>query len=47
MTATTPASAIGLTDVGELVVGRRADLVGLSAELSVEAVYRAGALVRE
>ncbi len=47
MTATTPASAMGLTDVGELVAGRRADLVGLTADLSVEAVYRAGALVRE
>ena len=46
MTATTPARALGLTDVGELAVGRRADLVGLSAELSVSAVYRAGAPVR-
>jgi N-acetylglucosamine-6-phosphate deacetylase len=42
MTATTPARALGLADVGELVVGRRADLVGLSADLAVEAVYRAG-----
>jgi N-acetylglucosamine-6-phosphate deacetylase len=42
MTATTPAGALGLIDVGELVAGRRADLVGLSADLAVEAVYRAG-----
>jgi N-acetylglucosamine-6-phosphate deacetylase len=47
MTATTPARALGLADVGELVAGRRADLVGLSADLSVEAVYRAGLAVRE
>ncbi len=46
MTATTPARALGLGDVGELTVGRRADLVGLSAELEVEAVYRAGLVVR-
>jgi N-acetylglucosamine-6-phosphate deacetylase len=45
MTATTPARALGLGDVGELVAGRRADLVGLTADLSVEAVYRAGAVV--
>lgn len=45
MTATTPARALGLADVGELVVGHRADLVGLSADLAVEAVYRAGAAV--
>jgi len=43
MTATTPARALGLADVGELVAGRRADLVGLSADLAVEAVYRGGA----
>ena len=30
MTASTPARALGLPDVGELAVGRRADLVGLS-----------------
>ena len=46
MTATTPARALGLTDVGELAVGRRADLVGLAADLAVEAVYRAGARAR-
>jgi len=46
MTATTPARALGLSDVGELTPGRRADLVGLSADLTVEAVYRAGAPVR-
>lgn len=43
LTATTPARALGLTDVGELVVGRRADLVGLTADLTVEGVYRSGA----
>jgi N-acetylglucosamine-6-phosphate deacetylase len=42
MTAATPARALGLADVGELAVGRRADLVGLSADLAVEAVYRSG-----
>ena len=42
MTASTPARALGLADVGELAVGRRADLVGLSADLAVEAVYRSG-----
>ena len=42
MTATTPAKALGLTDVGELTVGRRADAVGLDAELRVVGVYRAG-----
>jgi len=42
MTASTPARALGLPDVGELAVGRRADLVGLSADLAVEAVYRSG-----
>jgi N-acetylglucosamine-6-phosphate deacetylase len=42
MTAATPARALGLADVGEVVVGRRADLVGLSADLAVEAVYRSG-----
>ena len=45
MTATTPARALGLTDVGELAVGRRADLVGLTADLAVAAVYRGGAPV--
>jgi N-acetylglucosamine-6-phosphate deacetylase len=42
MTAATPARVLGLSDVGELAVGRRADLVGLSADLAVEAVYRSG-----
>ena len=42
MTASTPARALGLPDVGELAVGRRADIVGLSADLAVEAVYRSG-----
>ncbi len=46
MTASTPARALGLTDVGELVVGRRADVVGLEADLRVASVYRAGAAVR-
>jgi N-acetylglucosamine-6-phosphate deacetylase len=42
MTATTPARALGLPDVGELVPGRRADAVGLTSDLQVEAVWRAG-----
>jgi len=42
MTASTPARALGLPDVGELAVGRRADFIGLSADLAVEAVYRSG-----
>jgi N-acetylglucosamine-6-phosphate deacetylase len=42
MTAATPARVLGLPDVGELAVGRRADLVGLSADLAVEAIYRSG-----
>jgi N-acetylglucosamine-6-phosphate deacetylase len=42
LTATTPARALDLAEVGELAVGRRADLVGLSADLAVDAVYRAG-----
>jgi N-acetylglucosamine-6-phosphate deacetylase len=45
MTATTPARALGLTDVGELAVGRRADAVGMDADLRVTGVYRAGALL--
>lgn len=43
MTATVPAAALGLPDVGALEPGRRADLVVLDAEsLAVRAVYRAG-----
>lgn len=45
MTATTPARALGLADVGVLAAGRRADLVGLDADLQVAAVYRAGTVV--
>ena len=45
MTATSPARALALMDVGELVPGLRADLVGLDTELSVVEVYRAGRLV--
>ncbi len=46
MTATTPARALGATDVGELAPGRRADAVALTADLAVEAVWRAGVRVR-
>jgi N-acetylglucosamine-6-phosphate deacetylase len=46
MTATTPAAALGLPEVGAIAVGRRADLVVLDPELRVRHVYRAGARVR-
>ena len=39
----TPARVLGLTDVGALEAGRRADLVHLDGDLQVEAVMRAGA----
>jgi N-acetylglucosamine-6-phosphate deacetylase len=42
MTAATPARALGLTDVGTIAPGRRADLVVLDAQLRVREVYRAG-----
>jgi N-acetylglucosamine-6-phosphate deacetylase len=42
LTATTPAKALGLADVGAIVPGRRADLVVLDPDLRVRAVYRAG-----
>jgi N-acetylglucosamine-6-phosphate deacetylase len=42
MTATTPARALGLADVGTIAPGKRADLVVLDASLRVLAVYRAG-----
>jgi N-acetylglucosamine-6-phosphate deacetylase len=42
MTATTPARALGRTDVGAIAPGRRADLVVLEPDLRVRAVYRAG-----
>jgi N-acetylglucosamine-6-phosphate deacetylase len=42
MTATTPARALGLPDVGGIAAGRRADLVVLDPELRVRTVYRAG-----
>ena len=42
MTASTPARALGLPDVGELAVSRPADLVGLAPDLAIEAVYRWG-----
>jgi N-acetylglucosamine-6-phosphate deacetylase len=45
MAATTPAAAIGLSDVGALVPGRRADLVVLDADLRVSRVMRAGAWI--
>ncbi|MEO9325775.1 N-acetylglucosamine-6-phosphate deacetylase [Nocardioides sp. C4-1] len=41
----TPAEALGLTDVGALEPGRRADLVALDADLRVVRVLRQGAWV--
>jgi N-acetylglucosamine-6-phosphate deacetylase len=45
LTATTPARALGLGDVGAIAPGRRADLVVLDPDLAVNAVYRAGRLL--
>ncbi len=45
MAATTPARALGLTDRGALAPGLRADLVVLSADLTVRRVMRGGAWV--
>jgi N-acetylglucosamine-6-phosphate deacetylase len=45
MTATTPARALGLSEVGAIEPGRRADLVVLTPDLAVREVYRAGAPV--
>jgi N-acetylglucosamine-6-phosphate deacetylase len=42
MTAQTPARALGLTEVGAIEPGRRADLVVLDPDLRVRDVYRAG-----
>ncbi|QYN31793.1 amidohydrolase family protein [Pseudonocardia sp. DSM 110487] len=42
LTATSPARALGLTDVGVIAAGRRADLVVLDPQLRVREVYRAG-----
>jgi N-acetylglucosamine-6-phosphate deacetylase len=42
MAATTPASALGLDDVGALVAGRRADIVALDEHLDVLRVMRSG-----
>jgi N-acetylglucosamine-6-phosphate deacetylase len=42
VTATTPASVLGLTDVGRIEAGCRADLVLLDASSQVRAVFRAG-----
>ena len=47
MAATTPARTLGLTDVGALVAGRRADLVALDTDLAVVGVMRAGTWTRE
>jgi N-acetylglucosamine-6-phosphate deacetylase len=42
LTATTPARALGLTDVGVIAPGRRADLVVLDPDLRVREIHRAG-----
>jgi N-acetylglucosamine-6-phosphate deacetylase len=42
LTATTPARALGLTDVGAIAAGRRADLVVLDPHLRVREIYRGG-----
>jgi N-acetylglucosamine-6-phosphate deacetylase len=42
LAATTPAGVLGLTDVGAIEVGRRADLVVLDQDLRVTAVMAAG-----
>lgn len=42
MTATTPARTLGLTDVGSISPGLRADLVVLDADLAVHAVMASG-----
>jgi N-acetylglucosamine-6-phosphate deacetylase len=42
LTATTPARALGLTDVGAIAAGRRADLVVLDSQLRVREIYRGG-----
>jgi N-acetylglucosamine-6-phosphate deacetylase len=45
LTATAPARALSLPDVGAIVAGKRADLVVLDRELRVRQVYRAGTRV--
>ncbi|MGY1703501.1 N-acetylglucosamine-6-phosphate deacetylase [Geodermatophilus sp. SYSU D00697] len=45
VTATTPAAALGLSEVGALGAGRRADVVLLDRSLEVRGVLRAGAWV--
>ncbi|MGY1637868.1 N-acetylglucosamine-6-phosphate deacetylase [Geodermatophilus sp. SYSU D00742] len=42
VTATTPAAALGLTDVGAITAGRRADVVLLDRDRTVRGVLRAG-----
>jgi N-acetylglucosamine-6-phosphate deacetylase len=42
LTATTPARALGLSDVGAIAAGRRADLVVLDPQLRVREIYRGG-----
>jgi N-acetylglucosamine-6-phosphate deacetylase len=47
LAATTPASVLGLSDVGAIEVGKRADLVVLDQDLHVSAVMAAGAWVQD
>ena len=44
-TSTNPARALGLGDVGDIAVGKRADLVVLDADLVVQAVILFGTLI--
>jgi N-acetylglucosamine-6-phosphate deacetylase len=43
--ATTPARALGLADRGSLIVGRRADIVTFTPDLTIAAVRQAGRAV--
>jgi N-acetylglucosamine-6-phosphate deacetylase len=43
--ATTPARALGLADRGALIVGRRADIVTFTPDLTIAAVHQAGRAV--
>ena len=44
--STRPAALLGLTDRGDIAIGRRADLVALDADLAVAGVWLCGEQVR-